>query len=279
MKVLITGAHGQLGRELVEAFADQDTVALGHDQLDVGDRDSVLGAVTTIRPDVVVHAAAWTNVDGCEGDPDGAWRVNSLGTRNVARGARLVGAPVCYVSSDYVFSGIAGRPCTEWDQPDPRSVYGRSKLGGEWELGPDDIVVRTSWLCGRHGGNFVKTILRLAHERDEISVVDDQFGSPTFAEDLAFTIKRLVSDRMTGTFHVTNQGHTNWFDLAADTLTMAGLDAGKLRPVATADLDPPRLAPRPAFSVLDNAALRLSGLPLMPDYRESLERLVKDLTA
>ena len=277
MRVLVTGATGQLGRELVEAFDGHHVLAAGRDRLDVTDRDAVLQAITATRPDAVVHAAAWTDVDGCERDQDRAWRTNAMGTRHVAHGARLAGARVCYLSTDYVFAGDVDRPYTEWDEPGPRSVYGRSKLGGERELGPDDTVVRTSWLCGRHGRNFVKTMLRLADERDEIPVVDDQHGCPTDAQDLAAMVAHLVTADLRGTYHVTNQGRTTWFGLARDTLAAGGFDLGKLRAVKTADLQPPRPAPRPAFSVLDNAALRLSGVALLPHYRESLERLVKEV--
>ena len=190
----------------------------------------------------------------------------------------MVGAGVCYVSTDYVFDGTAASPYREWDDPNPRSVYGRSKLGGERELDPDSTVIRTSWVCGLNGRNFVKTVLRLAGERDELTVVDDQQGCPTFTPDLAEMIRRLVVARRPGTFHVTNQGSTSWFGFARDILAAAGLDPGRVRPIATADLDPPRPAPRPANSVLDNAALRLSGVSLLPDYHEPLERMVKELT-
>jgi len=277
VRVLITGGGGQLGRELVEAFADHEVVAPALEELDVADRDAVFDALLAAKPDTVIHAAAWTDVDGCESDTDRAWRVNSLATRHVAASARLVGASVCYISTDYVFPGDAGRPYTEWDQTGPRSMYGRSKLGGEVELGAEDTVVRTSWLCGRHGGNFVKTMLRLAGERDEIAVVADQHGCPTFADELAAMVRLLVTSHLTGTFHVTNQVPTTWYQFARDTLGAAGLDPDKIRPVATADLVPQRAAPRPAWSVLDNAALRLSGLPLLADHREPLQRLVKEL--
>ncbi|MDP9404643.1 MAG: dTDP-4-dehydrorhamnose reductase [Actinomycetota bacterium] len=280
MRVLITGAEGQVGRELVEAFeghAVDGVVATGRRQLDVADRDSVLQAICSVRPDAVVHAAAWTDVDGCEGDPGRALQVNALGTRHVAEAARLAGARLCYLSTDYVFAGDAATPYTEWDQTGPRSVYGRSKLGGERELGPDATIVRTSWVCGRHGRNFVRTILAAAAERDELAVVDDQHGCPTFADDLAAMIVRLVVSRLPGTFHVTNQGATTWYGLATAALEAAGLDPAKVKPIATADLDPPRPAPRPAWSVLDNAALRLCGIPLLPDFHEPLERLVKQV--
>ncbi|MDQ3569557.1 MAG: dTDP-4-dehydrorhamnose reductase [Actinomycetota bacterium] len=277
MRILVTGARGQLGRELVETLGDHDVTGLARDRLDVADRDAVLEALVSLRPDVVVHTASWTDVDGCEGDPDRAWLVNALGTRHVAHGARLAGATLCYISTDYVFAGDADRPYTEWDEPDPKSVYGRSKLGGERELGAGDMIVRTSWLCGRYGRNFVKTMLRLAGEREDITVVDDQHGCPTFADDLAAMIASMVSSRFTGMFHVTNQGPTTWFDLARATLVAGGFDPARVRPISSADLDPPRPAPRPAWSVLDNTALRLSGVPLLPDHRESLERLVKQV--
>ena len=162
-RVLVTGAGGQIGREVVEACAGDDVVATDHATLDVGDRDAVLQTITSTAPDVVVHAGAWTAVDACEGDPDRAFRVNALGTRYVAEGARRVGAWVCYLSTDYVFDGTKPEPYAEWDAPSPVSVYGRSKLGGEWEVdSASATIVRTSWVCGLHGNNMVKTVLRLA---------------------------------------------------------------------------------------------------------------------
>ncbi|MFP5318304.1 MAG: dTDP-4-dehydrorhamnose reductase [Acidimicrobiia bacterium] len=277
-RVLITGAGGQVGSELAEAFADGwEVVACNRVTVDVGDRDSVLAAVCSAEPDAVVHAAAWTDVDGCQGDPDRAYRVNALGTRHVAEAARLVGARVCYLSTDYVFDGRLDRPYSEWDDPNPLSVYGRSKLAGERELGPGDTIVRTSWVCGRKGRNFVKTVLARAGSGQAMRIVDDQHGCPTFADDLAGMVRRLVVGRRPGVFHVTNQGPTTWYRLAADVVAAAGLDPALVTPIGTADLDPPRPAPRPASSVLDNAALRLSGVPLLADHHEPLERLVKAL--
>ena len=282
MRVLVTGAGGQLGCDLVPALrahASLDVVATDHAALDVGDRDAVLQAVTTLRPDVVVHAAAWTAVDACESDPDRAWRVNALGTRHVADGARRVGAHVCYVSTDYVFDGTKDTPYVEWDEPNPQSVYGRSKRAGELELDPGSTVVRTSWVCGRHGANIVKTILRLAAQPGELRFVDDQHGCPTFTPDLSEAMSRIVVARLPGVFHVTNQGATTWWAFAREVLRAAGHDPDRVLPVRTHELDPPRPARRPTNSVLDNVALRCSGLPLLPDHRESLDRLVKELTA
>jgi len=277
-RVLITGAGGQLGRDLVAAFegAGDDVIAARHGDLDVADRDAVVGVITAVAPDAVVHAGAWTAVDACEADPDRALRVNALGTRHVAEGARRARAHLCYISTDYVFDGAATAPYTEWDAANPLSVYGRSKLGGEHEVDPGWSIVRPSWVCGLHGANMVKTALRLAAEPGELRFVDDQHGCPTFTADLAPAIRRLVAARLPGIFHMTNQGATTWFDFVRATLDAAGHDAARVVPVKTADV--PRPAPRPAYSVLDNAALRLSGLPLLADWRDSLERLVKELT-
>ena len=285
MRVLVTGAKGQLGREVVEAFAapafghaaGHEVVATDQATLDVGSRDSVFAGVTTVEPDVVVHTAAWTDVDGCEADADRALRVNALGTRHLVAAARLVGARVCYISTDYVFDGLAGRPYDEWDPPRPVSVYGRSKRGGELELGPEDTTVRTSWLCGRHGRNFVRTVLTRAVAGQELRVVDDQHGCLTHAGDLAAMIRRLVVERRAGVFHVTNQEPTTWFRLARDAVATAGLDVELVQAIRTAELQPPRPALRPPYAVLDNAALRLCGLPLLPDHHDALARLVPDL--
>lgn len=282
MRVLVTGAGGQLGRDLhlhCEAMGDE-VVAAAHDTLDVGDRDAVYQAVLSVRPDVVLHAGAWTAVDACEGDPDRAYRVNALGTRWVADASRRADAFLCYVSTDYVFDGTKDGPYVEWDATDPQSVYGASKLGGELEVSshaPGSCVVRTSWVCGEHGKNMVKTVLGLL-DRPELAFVDDQRGCPSFTADLAVAIRSLAASRVPGLFHVTNQGVVSWYEFVRDILAAAGHDPAKVRPIATADLDPPRPAPRPANSVLDNAALRLTGFPLLPHYRDSLAALVKRLT-
>ena len=277
MRVLITGAGGQVGTELVRSFAGHEVIACDRSMLDVADRESVLGAITQTAPDAVVHAAAWTAVDDCEAHPDRAFAVNALGTRHVAEAARLVRARVCYVSTDYVFDGDAPEPYREWDRTSPRSVYGRSKLAGEHELEPGHTVVRTSWVFGEHGANIVKTILALVGEHETLRFVDDQYGHPTCATDLADMIARLVVERRPGLFHVTNQGAVNWFGFARSVMEAAGLDPERVQPIATSDLDPLRRAHRPPNSVLDNAALRLEGIELLPHYTEPLARLVARL--
>lgn len=283
VKVLITGAAGQLGTDLQRVFA-----APGHHQvlptdsalMDIGDRDRVQGVVSSFAPDIVVHAGAWTAVDACEADPDRAWRVNALGSRHVAEASARVGAHLISVSTDYVFSGASPSAYTEWDRPDPLSVYGRSKLAGELEVldgCPGAAIVRTSWVCGPHGANMVKTILRLSAGGGPLRFVDDQHGCPTFTDDLAGMIYHLAVSRRPGRFHVTNQGPTTWYSFARDVVAAAGLDAEMVEPISTADLVPPRPAPRPANSVLDNAALRLSGVALLADHHEPLVRTVRTL--
>jgi len=310
IRVLVTGARGQLGRDLQDTLAGRspagapprsdegveeeilapirpgamDTLATDVDTLDITDREAVLAATAAFRPDLVLHGGAWTAVDACEADPDHAFAVNALGTRNVAEAAARIGAHLVYVSTDYVFDGASDRPYTEWDPVNPRSVYGRSKLGGEDEAravsGPSTTVVRTSWVSGAHGANMVKTVLRLARADPTATLrfVDDQHGCPTFTADLAPALIRLGLDRRPGTFHVTNQGETTWWGLARATLVAAGMDPDRVEPIAAAELDPPRPAPRPANSRLDNAALRLSGIGLLPKWTESLDRLVRVLS-
>lgn len=305
LRVLLTGGDGQLGRDLADVLAGSvpdggvatdgaggpgilpglsegafEVLSTDIDTLDVVDRTAVRQTTDAFRPDIVLHAGAFTAVDACESDPDTAFAVNALGTRNIAEAAAAVGAHLVYISTDYVFDGTLDRPYLEWDRPNPASVYGSSKLGGELEVhavtGPAATVVRTAWVSGAHGANMVKTVLRLAaaHPDGTLRFVDDQRGCPTFTADLARAVVRLALDRRPGTFHVTNQGETTWFGFAQATLAAAGFDPRRVEPISTSDLDPPRPAARPANSRLDNAALRLSGLPMLPCWKDSLARLV-----
>ncbi len=288
MRVLVTGATGQVGSEIVRELGARasgrkrdriEILAPAHASLDFSSRDQSISAICAYEPDLVLHAGAWTAVDACEADPDRAFAVNSLGTRHVAEGARLVGAHVVYLSTDYVFDGRLDRAYDEWDATNPLSVYGRSKLGGEQAIDPGWTTIRTSWVMGRGGANMAKTVLGLARGGDgPLRFVDDQRGSPTLASDLASKMIDLGLGRRAGLFHVTNQGSTSWFGFAGEVLAAAGFDRSRVEPIAASDLDPPRAAPRPENSVLDNAALRLSGDGLLPDWRDAVARLVPELT-
>lgn len=277
MRVLVTGAGGQLGSDLLHTFAEDEVVGLTRAQLDVTREADVVAAVRDHRPDVVVHAAAYTRVDAAESDPDTAFAVNAAGSWWVARACDLADATMVYVSSDYVFDGRLGRSYTEFDATAPLSVYGRSKDAGE-QLVRSTLrrhhIVRTSWVLGVHGSNFVKTMLRLGRERDEVSVVDDQIGSPTFARDLAPAIREVAVSGRYGTIHRTNSGSCTWFELACATFEAAGLEV-TCTPTDTATFGAP--APRPAHSVLDDGLARTAGLTPLPPWRESLARLVAEL--
>jgi dTDP-4-dehydrorhamnose reductase len=284
MRVLVTGAAGQLGTDVARRFeADGDeVVAVDRTSLDVTDRAAVDAVVLDGGFDAVVNAAAWTAVDDCESDPDRAFATNALACRWLADACRRAGTHLVHVSTDYVFDGTKDGPYHEWDRPNPTSVYGSSKWSGEHEIavhaGGGATVVRTSWVFGEHGANVVRTVLGL-RDRDELAFVDDQRGCPTATADLAGVLRTLAVDRVAGLFHVTNAGAVSWYEFVRDVLELAGEDPGKVRPITTAELQPPRPAPRPANSVLDDRGLRLAGLQSLRHYREPLEQVVDALLA
>jgi dTDP-4-dehydrorhamnose reductase len=265
-RVLITGAGGQLGRALQEAFADDDLVALGHEDWDVSLPPST--ELTRAGFDLVLHAAAWTDVDGAEADPQGASTVNVGGATHAA----AVGAPLVVYSTDYVFDGRKHEPYVESDSPHPVSAYGRSKLLGEAAAGDDAWIVRSSWLFGPTGRNFVRTMLRLAAERDEVAIVDDQRGCPTFVGHLASATRELVDHRLPkGIWHLAAAGHCTWADFAEAIFEEAGLDC-RVRRIATEELGRP--APRPAYAVLRSER---AGAPVLPHWREGLRACLAQL--
>jgi dTDP-4-dehydrorhamnose reductase len=288
LRLLVTGAGGQLGHDLVAdaRAAGDDVLAAARADLDVTNRAAVLAAITEWAPDVVVNCAAWTAVDACESDPERAFAANGMAVRWIAEACDRTGAHLLQVSTDYVFDGTLDRPYHEFDRPNPLGVYGASKLAGEREalvLGRAAAIVRTSWVSGAHGSNIVRTILRLLAAGDDtpgrLAFVDDQRGCPTFTADLAPMLRRLALDRRGGVHHVTNQGAVSWFQFARAVAETAGHDPDVVRPIATAELDPPRPAPRPANTVLDNAVLRAAGIPLLRDFNEPLAELVGVLQA
>ncbi len=280
MKLLVTGAGGQLGVDLVAHAVSlgDDVVGLDKAALDITDPVAVRELLVATRPDAVINAAAYTAVDACETNEALAFAVNADAVGHLSAACELVDAHFVHVSTDYVFDGTLDRPYREDDATNPQSVYGKSKLAGEHAAGDAAAVVRTSWVCGEHGNNMVKLVLRLAADPGQaLAFVDDQRGHPTFVADLAPALRRLAADRRIGIHHVTNQGAVSWYEFVREILTVAGHDPGRVEPIATADLDPPRPAPRPANSVLENAVWRAAGLPMLRDFRAPLAELVARL--
>ncbi len=276
MKILITGAAGQLGRALVQeaAAGGWEVVALDLPELDITEALAVRLVLERHRPELVINAAAATRVDDLEADPDLALKVNSLGPRNLAVACRRLGLKLVHLSTDYVFDGNKSTPYVEWDAPAPLSVYGRSKLlGEEWvrEQCQDHFIVRSAWLYGLPGPNFVTAILARARSLPpgaELPVVQDQRGTPTSALALAPQLLVLAGSEAFGTYHATCQGEATWFDFARLILTRAGLKV-TVRPC---DSDAyPRPAPRPRNSVLENRLLNLLGLDLMPSWEAAFD--------
>lgn len=277
MRVLVTGAAGQVGARVVECLAGHDVLAAAHDVVDVADREQVDQVVGTFAPDAVVNAAAMTNVDACERDPDGALAANALGVRHLAVAAERAGAHVVHVSTDYVFDGARTRPYDEWDAVRPLSEYGRSKLAGERELEAHArswAVVRTSWVFGKRGSDLVSWAFG-AYERGELEgVLADQVSIPTYAPDLAELLARFAVERRAGLFHVTSGSDAcTRHELITDALRLRGLDADGVQPITVI---PDRPAARPAFSALDNRALRLAGLRGLRSWRDALADYVKE---
>jgi len=278
MRIVVTGAEGQLGVELLRTLVPHGKV-IGVDiaDLDVTHPDCA-DRVAALDPDWVVHAAAMTDVDGCERDPAGATAVNAEGTRRVAEGCRRADAGLVYLSTDYVFDGRKRAPYTEEDAPAPLNAYGRSKLEGERAvrgLVSRWLIVRTAWLYGTHGKNFVKTILGKVKAGERLRVVDDQVGSPTYAADLAGAVTRRLSEGRTGLFHVTNSGSCSWYEFTREILRLAGADVVSVDRIASDELNRP--ARRPAYSVLENAAWKAAGFPPLRPWPEALADMLSAL--
>ncbi|MCL5961365.1 MAG: dTDP-4-dehydrorhamnose reductase [Chloroflexi bacterium] len=278
MRILITGAGGQLGQELPRSLEGDEVFAFDHNGLDITDLDRTRSIVRELNPEVVIHSAAYTNVDGCETDPERARLVNALGTRNVALACHDCGAAMAYISTDYVFDGTKGSPYLESDETNPISVYGESKLEGERQVRAvlsKHYIVRTSWLYSNSGKNFVKTILSLARRGGLLGVVDE-IGSPTYARDLAGGLATLIRRQDFGVFHLPNEGACSRFEWMRAIVEMAGVDT-EVRPV-TADeflADHPLPARRPHNSTLKNhRAAGVLGIQLRP-WRTALAEMIE----
>jgi dTDP-4-dehydrorhamnose reductase len=286
---LVAGAGGMLGTDLVTALAARGESVTGLDRagLDVTDAASVADAITRHRPDVVVNCAAWTAVDDAEASEEQALAINAGGAAQLAAGCAVAGARLVQVSTDYVFAGDVvasdlGRPYAEDDGPAPRTAYGRTKLAGERavldRLPGSGYVVRTAWLYGAHGGNFVRTMIRLEDQRPAVDVVDDQHGQPTWTADVAGQIIALIhADAPPGVYHATSSGQTTWFGLAREIFGLLGADPARVRPMPSSTLSRP--APRPAYSVLGHGAWARLGVPPIGEWRTALHRAFPDLLA
>ncbi|VYU04861.1 dTDP-4-dehydrorhamnose reductase [Clostridium butyricum] len=291
MKILITGSKGQLGNELKdiinkgyseigkvsECINNSQVFDFDVDKLDITDLKSVKNVLNTIKPDVVINCAAATNVDGCESDEDFAFKVNSLGPRNLAIVCEEMGAKLVQVSTDYVFSGVGEKPLTEYDLTAPYSVYGKTKLLGEnyvREFCSKYYIVRTAWLYGYVGHNFVYTIRRLGKEKDSINVVNDQIGNPTHANDLAYHILKLIETDEYGIYHCTGKGECSWYDFAKMIIELSGEEC-IVNPCTSEEYKTP--AKRPEYSSLDNMMLRNTVGDEMRNWQDAIKSFIENL--
>lgn len=275
-RVVITGAAGQLGVDLVRGFEARghEVIGLTRQDVDFTNGPRTGEAIAASKPDVVINSAAYTAVDKAETDPHTAWQVNAFAPGFIAQACERAGARLVQISTDYVFNGMRGRPWTEWDNTDPKSVYGASKCAGERQATQycsRAYVVRTSWVLGEHGNNFAKTMLRLGRSLDALTVVDDQLGSPTFTVDLVDRIALILDTDHYGIWHASNSGSCTWFELARRIFDRSGIEVD-LTPTTTQAFN--AAAPRPANSVLANMMADHLGLPPMPAWQDSLDELL-----
>lgn len=285
MKVFVTGSAGQLGQDLMLLLQGQDYEVLGCDrqEMDITDLDQCLEVIGGFGPDVVIHCAAHTAVDAAESDIDAAYLINATGSRNVALAAEQAGAKLVYISTDYVFGGKGDLPYHEYDNTDPQSIYGKSKRAGEilvQSLSSKFFIVRTSWVYGKYGSNFVKTMLKLGQEKPLLQVVDDQKGSPTYTVDLARFLLELIQTEKYGVYHASNSEYCTWYEFTQAIFTEAedilGLKfTAKLEPCATEQF--PRPAPRPRNSMLEHLSIRTNGFQDIRPWREGLRDFLLEL--
>lgn len=278
MRILIFGAAGQLGFELCkELRGEHEVLGITRTEVDITQLEQILEKAKTYDPDVIINVAAYTDVDGCEKDRGKAFLVNAIGARNVAIAARKVGAKLVHISTDYVFDGTKDTPYFEYDPPRPINVYGWSKLVGEQmvkEQNPRSFILRVAWLYSARRKNFVKTMLKLAQERDEIRVVNDQRGTPTFAGDVARQIKLLIETDFYGLYHCTSQGSCTRYEFAQEIFRLAGVP---VRPIPVSSAEFPTHARRPANTTLENFMLKIQGMDIMPHWRDSLAAQIQKI--
>ncbi|GIP39956.1 NAD(P)-dependent oxidoreductase [Paenibacillus sp. J31TS4] len=278
MKLIVTGANGQLGRDLVRTLGERHEVhGFGRQELDITSPEACRRVLEEIRPDVILHAAAYTAVDRAETEEEEAYRVNADGSRNLAVATERIGAKLCFISTDYVFDGGSSTPYREYDNTNPQGVYGKSKRAGEQlvqTLCSKYFIVRTSWVFGVHGANFVKTMLKLGPEKGTLKVVSDQIGSPTYTVDLCLFLEQLVATERYGIYHASNTGVCSWYEFASTIFEEAGLSVD-VHPCTTEEF--PRPAKRPPFSVMEHLAIRSNGLQDLRPWREALRDFLREL--
>ena len=273
MRVALTGSDGMLGFAIKSTFTDIELVGLSRRDIDITNLDKTVSKIKEIKPDYLLHAAAYTDVDGSELNPEKAYLVNGIGTRNVTMACEAIGCPIMYISTDYVFDGTKKEPYDEWDLPNPINKYGLSKLLGErfvMSFTNRFYIVRTSWLYGKNGKNFVDSITRLLSEKEELNVVNDQIGSPTYTNDLAVKLKELIG-RGYGVYHITNASRCSWYEFAVEIAKLSRhiRDNVKVKPATTDKINRP--ARRPSFSVLENTMLRLEGIKELRHWKDALK--------
>ena len=274
MKVLVTGARGQLGHDVCRTLVGRQIECCGvcSADADITDRRALLGYIKRCRPDVVIHCAAYTSVERAEEEPERCWAVNAEGTRNVSLACREIGAKMMYISTDYVFPGDGEQFYRPEDPTGPLNVYGRSKQAGErtvQELLERFFIVRTSWLFGGQGNNFVKTMLRLSQTKTEVNVVCDQIGSPTYSEDLALLLCSMIGTEQYGIYHASNEGICSWADFAEEIFRIAGKKV-KVNPIPASRF--PSKATRPANSRMSKDKLEKMGFSRLPSWQDALKR-------
>ena len=278
--IFLIGSNGMLGHALTAILSQQHKlICFDLPELDITDLASFKSAVISHQPNLIINVAAYTDVDGCETNTELAFAANARGPRNLAIVCSELNIPLVHISTDYIFDGTSIAPYQESDAPNPQSVYGKSKLVGEQhvrKLCPKHYIIRTSWLYGEHGKNFVATMLRLAQERDELGVVNDQTGSPTYTVDLAQAIAELITQPAYGTYHITNSGTCTWYEFTLEIFKQAGIRGVRVNPITTEEINRP--APRPQNSVLDNYNWRLQGKEPLRHYKEALADCLKTLT-
>ena len=276
-KVLITGSNGMLGSSLLERLKKKYSIkGITIEDADITDFEAVVKVIRKIKPDIVIHTAGYTKVDDCESNINLAYRVNAIGTRNVAMACQRIDASMVYISTDYVFDGTKNAPYIEFDAANPISIYGKTKLAGEEfvrQILNRFYIVRTSWLYGEGGVNFVDTIINKANTEKELKIVNDQRGSPTYTKDLADKIDEIISRERYGIYHVTNSGSCSWFEFAKKIVEYSNIKGVDVIPIKSNALNRP--AKRPANSVMQNFMLELEGIPLLRSWEEAVGEYVE----